>query len=597
MVIGSSGNLLVFRRYLIWENINLESHPDQKVTMSKYSLVPRTQRSHQSGIRCLLLYVMVTVGFVAPRIANAQSGTANEPVDSGNRFGLIEDDATAVSDQPDESATSSTPTTQSTPYSFVPPASPQTLLRPIIPRSVELPGDASLPLTNPDVVTPPLDGIDGSSMLQPYMPGRTDLRAMVEGSFDPILDPEPETGPEIIRQRYPDGKVQLMKQVAQDAEGNYFNHGDWKLFNRRGQILAEGRFSDGRMQGVWQRWHPAGSGGIFTTEPFNQFKGPFLSTANFTDGELNGDWKLTDHFEREIFTIPYRNGQRHGTATWWHPNGSKMREVVFVDGIIDGALREYDENNKLVRYDEFIEGKKIVRQTSFYRPKQKQDENFYLDGKLVMNGKDDWWEASPAAYQFTGTRTQHGPTFSWHNNGQPKMKGQYRNGLRLGQFTWWHSNGQKALQGAYNDEGSKVATWTWWHPNGIKSIQGNYTDDNPAGEWTWWDESGRVTNRENMDNRIPSDNNPNQSEDDSSQSSIVEEPANDSQQTGDSMPAGSNDQGSSESPGAEPPKESILIQPEDDFNALEEIQPYGEGSVEPLPEQSDESTDQNGETE
>ena len=316
---------------------------------------------------------------------------------------------------------------------FVPQATPETRLRPIAPRegfpTNDRPsGDLSnlgssvlvpSPNERQNSFRPSIPG-DGGEM-RPIIPGRTDLRSMIEGSFQDEDTESDIQGPETITQRYPNGKPQLIKQVAQDAEGNYYDHGEWKVLNLQGDTLAKGQFYEGVMDGLWMRYHPQGSGGIFAAKPFNLFKAPFYSTASFSKGELDGVWLLQDAFERKVFEIPYRKGIRHGTAKWWFPNAVVMREVNFKEGLIDGPLREWNDENKLVRYEEFIDGKRIIRQTTFYRPKQRQDENFFLDGKLELSGSDDWWKAQPASFEVTTPRIQHGPALAWYENDQPKM--------------------------------------------------------------------------------------------------------------------------------------------------------------------------------
>ena len=424
-------------------------------------------------------------------------------------FDLLEENVEAPASQPLQSVIQSPAIVDG----FVPPASGQPPLQSINPQPVTNSFPTGDPAsgrmgTEPAALSPELlrqrslrPGIelDSDGKLQPLIPGRTDLRSAIENLDNWAEETHESTeGPEVIWQNYPDGTPQLMRHMAQDKEGNYYNHGDWKLFNRQGQILAQGQFYDGVMDGVWKRWHPQSAEGIFATKPFNLFRGPFLSTASFSKGELDGIWVLQDNFERKIFEIPYRNGVRHGTATWWYPSSMKMREVNFKDGLMDGALLEWDEQDKLVRRDEYFGGKKIIRQMSYYRPKYKESENYYLDVKLEPGGSDDWWQAKPAGFVPTGARLQHGPALSWYDNGQPKMKGQYKNDARYGRFIWWHPNGQKQLIGSYDENGNKVGAWTWWHPNGVKAIQGQYESNVAVEVWRWWDENGQVESTENI---------------------------------------------------------------------------------------------------
>ncbi len=308
---------------------------------------------------------------------------------------------------------------------------------------------------------------------------------------------EPTGKIEWIRQRYPDGKVQVEREVAQDADGNYFNHGNWRLFNQTGQVLAEGLFQKGLMEGPWQRWHNTNDAAIFTIAPFNQYQAPFLSTATFHRGKLDGVWNIYDQNRRKIMEITYREGQRHGLAIWWFPNGVKMREVAFNQGVIDGPLMEWDQQNKATRNEEYIRGQKVVIDSKQFPNQQKQFEQYFLDAQLELDGLDQWWEAKPAPFKSKGERYAHGPIQLWYENGQPQMSGQFTKGSRDGQFTWWHRNGQKHLQGQF-EAGAKTGQWIWWHGNGFKATQGTYVTDSPQGEWVWWTEEGTIASRENL---------------------------------------------------------------------------------------------------
>ena len=396
-------------------------------------------------------------------------------------------------------------------------------------------------------------GPDGIQSLQPnYSSGRSgDQERIIDqirsGKFDSKSENVGQPGPQIIRQRYEDGKDQLVRHVIQDENGNYRNHGPWTLYNRRGEVVATGQFLNGLMDGTWERWHSANSSPMFRNKPFTDFQEPFVSNATFKNGKLSGAWVISDRGRRKVVEVPYRNGKRHGTATWWYPNSERMRVINFTDGALDGPMLEWNAKTELVRNDEFIDGQKVIRTRTMYRPKQPSSESYYLDAEMSLEGEDNWWDAEPAEYIQIGERVQHGPTFAWHENGLRKMVGQYQNDTRVGKFVWWHKNGQKALEGRY-DDGAKVGTWNWWHENGMKSIEGRYKNNEPAGEWTWWDKSGNVTETDNFG-------------DDSS--GVLVEPSGDDSNDNQK----SDDQ---ESPNSEPPESGL-----DELEQISPLDPSG----------------------
>ncbi|MEZ6096391.1 MAG: hypothetical protein R3C03_19540 [Pirellulaceae bacterium] len=315
-------------------------------------------------------------------------------------------------------------------------------------------------------------------------------------------------GAEVVRQRYPDGSVQLEREVIQDEVGNYLNHGPWRLYNRSGQPIASGLFDNGLMEGEWNRLHGTGEEGIFSTQPFDSFQAPYFSTATFSAGKLSGYWQIYDRNRRKIMEIQYSDGQRNGSAIWWFPNGVKMREMTFRDGIIDGMFVERSPQNQTTRQEEYVEGRKVSVDTAFYEPDRKRAESTYLEAKLVPDGHDDWWTAKPAGYKNEGVRTQEGPVASWFQNGQLEMRGQFVNGERDGDFIVWHPNGQKKLVGLFK-AGERVGIWTWWHANGLKASEGRFENDNPIGAWVSWDENGKVSEKKEFSNesKLPSPNN------------------------------------------------------------------------------------------
>ena len=343
----------------------------------------------------------------------------------------------------------------------------------------------------------------GIQSFQPnYSAGRSgDQERIIDqirsGNFGSINETGQPQGPQVIRQRYEDGKVQLVRNVIQNENGNFRNHGPWTLYNRRGEVVATGQFQNGLMDGTWERWHSANSSPMFQSKPFTDFQEPFISTATFKNGQQNGVWVISDRARRKVVEVPYRNGKRHGTATWWFPNSERMRVINFTDGALDGPMLEWNAKTELVRNDEFIDGQKVVRTRTLYRPKQPKTESYFLDAELSLEGNDSWWDAEPAEYIQIGKRIQHGPTYAWHENGLRKMVGQYKNDVRVGKFVWWHSNGQKALEGNYED-GLKVGPWRWWHKNSMHAIEGSYEQNEAIGEWTWWDQSGNVTDRDDF---------------------------------------------------------------------------------------------------
>ncbi len=301
---------------------------------------------------------------------------------------------------------------------------------------------------------------------------------------------EPET--EVIRERYPDGAVRIEREVTQDSQGNFLNHGPWQMWDQRGNLLAQGEYRYGNRTGTWLRWYRSPSESeLLTKMPYQQFKLPVISQATFKNDQLDGAWTIWDGRKNKISQWEFIEGRRDGTSVWWFANGKKMREVFYRDGEIDGQLLEWAIDGAPVLKVTYQAGRKLMAKATKYPNGDKKSEGMYLFAKEIEQTPDDWWNAKLQTLSKTGNDEKHGSWTSWHSNHQTQIEGTYEHDLQVGLFTWWHSNGQKALEGRF-DMGKQDGSWTWWYANGQKSIRGEYAHGNPTGRWTWWKEDGKV---------------------------------------------------------------------------------------------------------
>ena len=160
--------------------------------------------------------------------------------------------------------------------------------------------------------------------------------------FDNGEAPPDEAQTEVIKERFPDGSVRIERNVTQDAEGNYLNHGPWKMWDENGNLVAQGDYANGNRTGVWVRWYRnVAEADLLSKIPYQQFLGPFISQATFENGQLNGLWTIYDNRMRKISQWAFADGKRHGISNWWYANGRKMREVQFREGRLDGQFLEW----------------------------------------------------------------------------------------------------------------------------------------------------------------------------------------------------------------------------------------------------------------
>lgn len=299
--------------------------------------------------------------------------------------------------------------------------------------------------------------------------------------------------PETIQERYPNRQIKVERQVAQDDQGNYFNHGLWTMWDENGRMLGQGQYEHGQRQGKWTRWFAPGEGELFQGAVYREFEPPFISQATFVDDQLHGPWIIMDARKREVSAWEFRNGKRHGASIWWYPGGQKWREVMYRDGELHGDMLEWGPDEELIRKEAFVDGRRHGVHVEWYAPGVKKIEAEYLFAREIIEAADDWWNGTTRARVTgkDGKDERHGIWISYDRNGQKILEGRYHHDVPVGKFIWWHSNGQKSIEGGYVD-GLQDGPWSWWYPNGQKQISGYYGAGFQVEQWTWWDKDGKV---------------------------------------------------------------------------------------------------------
>jgi antitoxin component YwqK of YwqJK toxin-antitoxin module len=305
---------------------------------------------------------------------------------------------------------------------------------------------------------------------------------------------------EVIRERYPDGKVKIERQVTLDADGNYVNHGPWRLYSPNEVIVAEGQYDMGQRVGSWTRWLGKNDSKVFGEYPLNRFKPPFASQAMFSNGQMDGEWLVVDADNNKMMQISLTAGQRNGLVITYLPNGKVYQQASYDHGVPVGDVLQADnKTGELKRIATYLDGRRIVTKTAHYKrtnrsrrgDELKKSEEMFLAATTVQKTPDSFWNVTLAEYESQGTDLHHGPSKMWFESGQVQVEGFYQQDKRSGTFTYWYANGQIAATGEFVDD-LPNDVWVWWHENGQKAAVGKYDAGKLVDDWRWWNEDGKL---------------------------------------------------------------------------------------------------------
>jgi antitoxin component YwqK of YwqJK toxin-antitoxin module len=311
---------------------------------------------------------------------------------------------------------------------------------------------------------------------------------------------EPAKEPEMLRQLYPDGNVHIERWVTEDSDGNLINHGNYKEFDGQGNLLRSGNFRMGELDGPWHQ-----SLNLATTQSLIDtldpgFRPPFKSEAIFSNGQLDGDWAVSDSAGKPVVIWQFVAGQRENASTWLNSRSQSVREINYVGGVPDGAASRVVPGSREPERFTYFKGQIVKSWTTWHDPDRRQYKK--SEETVLMPGADelvshDWWNSQVVSNPVTSSPSiRHGRYVAWHTNGTKSIEGEFQHGQPVGEFQWWYPSGQLQGKGVYQD-GLMSGSWTWWYPNGMKLLQGNYASGEQVGTWSQWAVDGQLVLREN----------------------------------------------------------------------------------------------------
>jgi antitoxin component YwqK of YwqJK toxin-antitoxin module len=261
---------------------------------------------------------------------------------------------------------------------------------------------------------------------------------------------------------YPNGK-----QSISCIYKNGVKNGLYRSFYISGMRKKECTYLNGKEHGPFILWFSNGQ-----TEQIGEF----------VNGLPDGPIKSYTETGKVRKIVTYKNGYRHGKTTIYNvsiKNSSKdvqptiAEELHYKDGYLDGVVKTYTTNNKLLSYTEYKQGKIHGRKTDFDFNGIKLKEEFYVEGK--RNGLSVTWVEGVVSH-----------------------RGQYVNGLKEGE---WIENAHKESimsSGSYV-KGRKHGYWIIGPSKLFGKCEGSFYHGKKDKEWTYYDFKGKKISKETWD--------------------------------------------------------------------------------------------------
>ena len=247
------------------------------------------------------------------------------------------------------------------------------------------------------------------------------------------------------------GILQGYERINQKDELNR-KQGIWKDFYENMELKKVQRFNDDSLDGY--------------VKEFDN-KGNLVSTKKFTNGKriLNAPEIANVEIYREVYD-----------------DGTLKYEGVYSEGEPIGTHYHYIQklrcDSSLFRRDDTTD---IFIRKVFCRNVPVPDSAIeYFSGVMIAKGAVD------------SVRNRVGLWSEYHNTGEFRGKGLYKDGNRIGDWEFFYAGGKLEQKGKYDKKGRAQGVWKWFYEGGKLMREENYVNGKREGDLTDYDEEGNI---------------------------------------------------------------------------------------------------------
>jgi antitoxin component YwqK of YwqJK toxin-antitoxin module len=252
---------------------------------------------------------------------------------------------------------------------------------------------------------------------------------------------------------YKGGILQSYEKINQKDDKNR-KQGIWKDFYPNMEVKKEMKFNDDSLDGYVMEYDKKGN--LTSTKKFNNgkqiFKAPEIAKVDVY---------------REVYddgTLKYEGVYSDGVPIGSHYKYKKKMQCDSILFLRDDTSRVPVYVNRLVCRNMPVPDSCIE----------------YFDGVVVAKGAVD------------SVRNRRGIWTEYHNTGEFRGKGMYKDGNRTGDWEFFYASGKLEQKGKYDKKGRTQGVWKWYYESGKLWREELYVNGKREGQLTDYDENGKI---------------------------------------------------------------------------------------------------------
>ena len=299
--------------------------------------------------------------------------------------------------------------------------------------------------------------------------------------------------------------------------------GYWKTYYENGKLKTEGTRHNFQLDSVWVFYDEDGDTSKKINYLYGKKNGYYFSYEYSVD---ENNVKTGGLISKELYVADIKQGQ----AYYFYPTGQLKTTIIYKNGIREGISREYSKDSLIITISEYhndyrISKENINRNDSrgfkqgtwkyFTKDFKVHLEENYLNGKL--NGYVREYDKSgkiikqvkyengiEISEEIAADTTKSNIQNDFFVDGTLKKSGAYRNGFPVGIHKEFNEKGDIISSAEYDDFGNLIGTgivdgnnnkqgyWKEFYSTGELKAEGEYIKNKRNKEWKFYFKSGKI---------------------------------------------------------------------------------------------------------
>ena len=216
-----------------------------------------------------------------------------------------------------------------------------------------------------------------------------------DSTADREADHPIDAAPKTLATHYSNGQLESEREIRVTAPGEQENHGKFRLWDTDGGLVAVGNYKNGLPHGAWKRIHRGETASDLISQNQGSFKLPLISTFQFSDGTLDGEWKIVDASGANVRKRNFNRGRLHGEVVVYFSSGNRMLSAKYDQGVPVGTHREWTVDGNDVATHTFENGRLRDVASYHWSNGQLKAQGAVLQPRYRLQVEPNWWNGTP----------------------------------------------------------------------------------------------------------------------------------------------------------------------------------------------------------